>query len=169
MVSADAFSWWWYTFPLLETKKEKLNERSSHGKMIQMVLYKTNINNNLTQTKFTHPSVMRYNYYYRTLNKITQFWLVESSTIIIVLRSRLPMKFPRKQCVSGILMALFLPNQELFTNFVMFNHAWKHKEDRWNYFQCHTKLNLQVAPILVWFWWLCYHVNWKITSFSYSS
>ena len=30
----------------------------------------------------------------------------------------------------AILMALFLPNEELFTNFVMFNHAWKHEEDR---------------------------------------
>ena len=27
-------------------------------------------------------------------------------------------------------MALFLPN--LFTNFVMFNHAWKHEGARWN-------------------------------------
>ena len=66
-------------------------------------------------------------------------------------------------------MALFLPNKELFTNFVMFNHAWKHEEDRWNYFQCHTKPNLRVATILAWYWWLCYLVNWKITSFSYSS
>ena len=28
------------------------------------------------------------------------------------------------------LMALFLPNKELFTNLVMFNHALKHEEDR---------------------------------------
>ena len=28
----------------------------------------------------------------------------------------------------AILMALFLPNKELLTNFVMFNHAWKHEE-----------------------------------------
>ena len=48
----------------------------------------------------------------------------------------------------AILMALFLPNKELFTNFVMFNHALKHEEDRRNYFQCHTKLNLRVATIL---------------------
>ena len=27
----------------------------------------------------------------------------------------------------AILMALFLPNKELFTNFVMFNHAWKQR------------------------------------------
>ena len=96
---------------------------------------------------------------------------------------RLPIKFPWKRRVSGkferqqkmadsrfaILMALFLPNKEFFPNFVMFNHAWKYEEDRWNYFQYHTKPNLRVATILAWFWWLRYHVNWKITSFSYSS
>ena len=38
----------------------------------------------------------------------------------------------------AILMALFLPNKELFTKFVKFNHAGKQEEDRWNYFQCHT-------------------------------
>ena len=120
----------------------------------------------------------RYFPLYSTLNKITQFWLVESSTINPKLYSvRVPIKSPWKRRVRkkladsrfAILMALFLPNKELFTNFVMFNHAWKHEEDRWNYFQCHTKLNLRVATILAWFWWLCYHVNWKITSFSYSS
>ena len=62
----------------------------------------------------------------------------------------------------AILMALFLPNKEFFTNFVVFNHALKHEDDRWNYFQCHTKLNLRVATILAWFSWLCYHVNWKL-------
>ena len=69
----------------------------------------------------------------------------------------------------AILMASFLPNKDLFTNFVMFNHAWKHEEDRWTYFHCHTKLNLRGATIFAWFWWLCDHVNRKITSFSYSS
>ena len=29
----------------------------------------------------------------------------------------------------AILKALFLPNKELFTNFFMLNHAWKHEED----------------------------------------
>ena len=27
-------------------------------------------------------------------------------------------------------MALFLPNKELFTNFVMFNQAWKHESKK---------------------------------------
>ena len=34
----------------------------------------------------------------------------------------------------AILMALFLPNKELFTNFVVFNYLLKHEDDRWNYF-----------------------------------
>ena len=63
-----------------------------------------------------------------------------------------------------ILMALFLPNKGLFTNFVMFNHAWKQREDRWSYFECHTKPYLRVATILAWFWWLCSYVNWKFYS-----
>ena len=116
------------------------------------------------------------NYNYSTLNKITQFWLVESSAINPKLYSvGVPIKFSWKRRVrkkmadSGfaILMALFLTNKELFTNFVMFNLAWKHEEDRWNYF--HTKPNLWVVTILAWCRWLCYHVNWKIISFSYSS
>ena len=73
-----------------------------------------------------------------------------------------PPQFPWKRRVRkkmadsrfAILMALLLPNKELFTNFVLLNHAWKHEEDRWTYFQCHTKPNLRVATILAWFWWL---------------
>ena len=99
---------------------------------------------------------------YGILKKITQFWLVESNTIKPKLYFvGVPIKFPWKQRVSGFLMALFLPKKELFTNFVMFNHAWKHEVGVWNYFHCDTKPNLQVATILAWFWWLCYHVNWK--------
>ena len=114
---------------------------------------------------------MRYWKVYSTLNKITQFRLVESSTINPKLYPLgVPIKFPWKRRVRkemadtrfAILMDLFLPNKELFTNFVMFNHAWKHEEDRWNYFQCYTKPNFRVATILAWFWWLCYHVNWKL-------
>ena len=119
---------------------------------------------------------------YSTLSKITQFWLVENSTINPKVYSvGVPIKFLWKRRVSGKFERqqkrwptvasqfewfYFSPNKELFTNFVMFNHAWRHEEDRWNHFQCHTKPNLRVATILAWFWWLCYHVNWKITSFS---
>ena len=110
--------------------------------------------------------------------KITQFWLVESSTINPNLYSvGVPIKFPWKQCIRkkmadsrfAISVALFLPNKGLFTNFVIFNHAWKQEEDSWNDLHCHTKPNSRVATILAWFWWLCHHVNWKLTSFSYSS
>ena len=99
-----------------------------------------------------------YSWLYSTLNKITQFWLVESSTINpkLLYSVGVPIKFPwkrreRKKIADSrftTLMASFLPNKELFTNFVRFNHAWKHEEDSWNYFQCHTKPNLQVATIL---------------------
>ena len=97
------------------------------------------------------------NFVYSTLNKITKFWLIASSTINPKLYSvGVPLKFPWKWCVRKkmadirftILMGLFLPNKELFTNFLKFNHAWKHEEDRWNYFQCYTKPNLWVATIL---------------------
>ena len=71
-------------------------------------------------------SLLNYYYYYSTLDKITQFSLVESSTINPKLYSvGVPIKFPWKRRVRkkmadsrfAILMALFLPNKELFTNF----------------------------------------------------
>ena len=80
-----------------------------------------------------------------TLNKITQFRLVKSITINPKLYSvGVPIKCPCKRRVSGkferqqkmadsrfvILKGLFVPNKGLFTKFVMFNHAWKHEEDR---------------------------------------
>ena len=93
---------------------------------------------------------------YSTINKITQFWLVESSTINPKLYSvGVPIKLPWKRRVRkkkadsrfAILMALFLPNNKYFYQILVILRVLKlHWPKRsWNFENCQNHSYLLIT------------------------